>query len=34
MGGNVIRIAPPLIVSAEEVDRAAAIIEAALADVA
>ncbi len=33
MGGNAIRIAPPLIVSAEEVDRAAAIMEAALQDV-
>ena len=32
--GNIIRIAPPLIVTADEIDSAAAIIEAALADVA
>src|SRR5690606_39084509 len=32
--GNVIRIAPPLIVTAEEVDRAAQIMEAALEDAA
>jgi alanine-glyoxylate transaminase/(R)-3-amino-2-methylpropionate-pyruvate transaminase len=34
MGGNVIRIAPPLIATAEEVDKAAAVIEASLEDVA
>ena len=34
MGGNVIRIAPPLIVTAEQVEEAARVIEQALADVA
>src|SRR5690606_15276156 len=34
LSGNCVRIAPPLIVSAEEVDRAADVIAAALQDVA